>query len=61
MWDQNKTYSRSSKNKVEKFIRKGKKKSQSKKDQPKKTSGARQVQSRGGQNRVSSCTFHYRT
>ena len=46
--------------KVEKFIRKGKK-SQSKKDQPKKTSGARQVQSRGGQNRVSSFTFHYRT
>ena len=38
-----------------------KKKSQTKKDQPKKTSGARQVQSRGGQNRVSSFTFHYRT
>ena len=46
--------------KVEKFIRKGKK-SQSKKDQPKKTCGARQVQSRGGLNGVSSFTFHYRT
>ena len=46
---------------VEKSIRKGKKKSQSKKDQSKKTSGARQVQSHGGLNRVSSFTFHYRT
>ena len=38
-----------------------KKISRSKKAQPKKTSGARQVQSHGGLNRVSSFTFHYRT
>ena len=37
-----------------------KKKSQSKKAQPKKISGARQVQSCGGLNRISSFTFHYR-
>ena len=45
---------------VQKSIRKEKKKSQSKKAQPKKISGARQVQSCGGLNRISSFTFHYR-
>ena len=42
-------------------LERGKKKSQSKKSQHKKTNGARQVQSCGGLNRVSSFTFHYRT